>query len=753
MASGDRGGGVLTLDNGVVFVRYDPQEGTFSARSGGRWFVAKARLGDGPKASARVVERREALGVGKSLEVTSPSGRIDTATLFPGLPFVCLRASLRNPTQEPLTVAELTPLVAAVDAGAHPSQLCAFGADGPHPAAAATASYAFLALAHPETRAGVVCGWLTHHRASGIVAASPLDDLVTVTARAEYGRLVVPPGSTAQGEMVAIGHFRDALDGLEAYADLVARANDVKLPPLAPSGYCTWYHAGASDQDKMAELAEFCGEHLRDFGFGLLQIDDGWQIGSRDFSAFNSNGPYSRGMKPTADAITRQGLLAGIWLIPFGWDPKCPALADHPEWFAHHQDGSIYSVHWAGSCLDCTRPETRKFIRQVVARLVHPWGFNYLKIDGLWSGMAVKILYPDPAYREDDLGGAVLHNPAKTQVEAYRDGLRIVREAAGKSTFILGCNVAQNMRTMGASVGLVDGMRIGPDVGADWAGILRCARPASHLYFWNNRVWFNDPDCLMLREPLTLDQGRAWGSLIALSGQMNIVSEWLPGLPPERLDVVKRTMPNAGACGRPIDLFELPLPRLWHLRLGEGETRQDLVGLFNWDASKPAELTLDLAKLGLVEGPYVGFDYWENQFVPPVSGAFQVSLRPASCRVLSLRRALERPQLVSTSRHVTQGGVDVAELRWKEPVLIGKSRLVAGDPYEVRLVAPQAPASWQLMSVTVPAGVAESHEQDGPMVRILLGGPKTRLVTWMAVFKRGPAADQADWAKAGLALK
>ena len=388
-----------------------------------------------------------------------------------------------------------------------------------------------------------------------------------------------------------------------------------------------------------------------------------------------------------------------------------------------------------------THPHARRLLREVVARMTKQWGFRYLKLDGLWSGIAVKILYPKPTYRRDDLGGAVLYNPRKTQVEAYRDGLKLVRRTAGKDTFLLGCCIAQNMRSMGGSIGLVDGMRIGPDVGASWDGVVRCAQPTSHLYFLNGRVWFNDPDCLMLREPLTVDQGRAWASVIALSGQMNVVSEWLPGLPPERLDVVKRTMPNPGVPGRPLDLFERALPRLWHAHVGEGELEQHLVGLFNWDASRSARMTLRLADLGLPASSgdrYVGFDYWEDEFVEPFTESLTVRLRPGSCRVLSLRRLADRPQLVSTSRHVTQGEVELWMTEWdpESEMLVGGADVVGGDPYEVRLAAPQG---WTATHIGVTGsqvgrGVTASLRQDGPWVRARIDSPVSQPIIWTVGF-------------------
>ena len=751
---------MIRLDNEIVQVRYDTKSGTFTAARGDRTFITEGRLVEPEKAggaAVKLVDVRDSLGTGQAIELTWPDGRIRRLALYGSLPFVCVQGSIRNPGGEPVTLREITPLVARVDAGAAAGDLRGFGPQGLYPLGTKS-NFCFAAAANPRTRAGVVCGWLSHYRGSGVVTVAGEGDAVVFEGRSEYGRLLVPPGATAEGEMLAIGYFDDALAGLEAYADGAAKAHRIKLPGRVPSGYCTWYHSGASNQGRTAELAEFCGKELKKFGFEFIQIDDGWQIGSRDFTTHNPNGNYSQGMKPMAEKINRAGLTAGIWFIPSGWDPKCPALADHADWFVKRADGSIYSVRWAGSCLDMTHPEARAFLHDVVAQITKGWGYKYIKIDGLWSGMAVKILYPSPAYRPDEIGSAVLHDPSKTQVEAYRSGLELVREAAGPDVFILGCNIAQNARTLGGSFGVVDGMRIGHDIGANWAAIRGCALPTSHFYFLHGKVWYNDPDCLMLRAPLTVDQARAWGSLIAISGQMNVVSEWLPGLPPEKLDVVRRTMPNHNGLGRPVDLFENKLPQIWHYRGTRGGRAFDLVGLFNWDPGRPVQIELDPAQLGLPGGPddrYVGFDYWEDTFVPPFAGKLSFDLRPSSCRVLALERYSDRPQLVGTSRHVTQGAIDLAAVEWDEVnhTLAGRSEVVGDDPYELRIVAPLlGPEAWKAESATVSdadrqAGVTVRLEQQGPQVRVTIESPETpacREVAWRVLFAKRPRSGDAS---------
>jgi hypothetical protein len=494
----------------------------------------------------------------------------------------------------------------------------------------------------------------------------------------------------------------------------------------------------------MAELAEFCGKELTKYGFNLLQIDDRWQLSGRDFTSYNPKGPYPNGMKPTAEKIKAEGMTPGIWFIPTGWDPNRPVFKEHQNWFVHKKDGSIYTVHWAGSCLDMTHPEAREFLYGVISRITRQWGFKYIKIDGLWTGMAVKILYPQPDYRDDNLGDAVFHNQAKTNIEAYRDGLKLVRQASGEDVYILGCNIAQNMRTLGASIGLVDGMRIGRDIGAKWSSILNCVEIGTRLYFMHNRLWHNDPDCLMLREPLTLDQARAWGSWIAISGQLNIASEWMSDLSDERLDIIKRSMPNHGLCGRPIDLFENPFGQIWHLTAGTKQNRKDIIGMFNWNDKKPDTVRVELNKLYLPvggSGTYVGFDYWTDEFIRPFTGALELELRPSSCRIVGIQKLLDRPVLVSTSRHITQGVVDVVEQNWnsQNKILSGKSRVVGSDPYELRIFAPLNGECRQVSSVDVSladkqAGITVNTRQLGPEVRITIKSPENHLVSWKILF-------------------
>ncbi len=734
------------LTNGWIRVQWDAKSETFSATAGKVPFIRTGRLRK-PGGAARLTAVESPLGRGQALEVGYPDGSHDRLALFPGVPFLCVQSRLVNRSSRALAYDRISLASISLGLSGAPSALRVLGYDGLTGWDRPRASYTFLAAAEPRTRTGIVAGWLSHDRASGIVRSSVSGGRIRLDAQSDYGNLRLRSGQRTDGEWFAIGHFDDCHSGLERYASTIARYYRIALPPL-PSGYCSWYsrpHGGAADQRRVDELARFAHRHLARFGFEVVQVDDGWQVQGRDYTTHHPQGPFPRGMRPTASLVRSLGLRPGLWLIPFGWDAGRPQFRDHQDWFVRRKDGSPYRVKWAGTCLDLTHPDARAFLRDTVTRITRDWGFRYLKLDGLWAGMAAESLYPFPSYREDRLGEATFHDASKTSIEAYRSGLKLIRSAAGPGVYLLGCTVAQNPRTLGASFGRVDGMRIGPDIDANWSQIQESMEAATRLYFFHNRVWHNDPDCLLVRRPLTLDQARSWASWIALSGQSNIVSEWLPGLPEQRLDLIRRSMPNTGHTGRPIDLFERDRPQIWQLTAGHGPSRRDLVGLFNWSDATAARTGVDLRGLRLPDhgtDAYVGFEYWTNRFLRTFRGRLETQIPAGACRVISLRPASSHPQVISTSRHISQGLVDLVAEKWvpNENVLTGESGVVGADPYEIRIATPPG-RTWRATAAEVIGTDRNARAiiylaDTGPDVRVRVSSPVNQTVIWRVRFRQ-----------------
>ncbi len=498
----------------------------------------------------------------------------------------------------------------------------------------------------------------------------------------------------ATSELFAIGYFDDVRDGLEAWANEVAKVNHIKLPPQ-PSGYCTWYHARASDEKAMVKQTEIAAKELKPYGFDFLQIDDGWQDGvksngpRKNFTRICANGPYPSGMKQTAQIIDSRGLTPGIWFMPFAGTFNDPWFKDHQDWFAKRADGSPYDTAWGGTCMDMTNPDARKYLHDYVQQITHDWGYRYLKMDGLSTGCGVTPQYVNLAYKDDHMGDAVFHDPSKTNIEAFRSGLKLVREAAGPDVFLLGRCAPQNMRSYGGAFGLVDAMRVGPDNnGGSWKGVIRGPQIASRHYHLNGRIWYNDPDAVYVRNSLTLDQARANASWVTITGQLFVVSDDFGKLSPDRIDVLKRVLPAHGRHVRPVDLLEEEIPRIWHVTDNRGSVRRDVVALFNWDDKKGWDADYPLDRIGLPEAKsYVAYDFWGDRLLPPVADRLKATLPKSSCLILAMRPAADHPQLISTSRHVTQGMIDVSDEKWDTATrtLSGKSKLVPGDNYELRI--------------------------------------------------------------------
>ena len=732
----------VVIQNTRLEVAFDPVWASFTVRSkaSGKMFVTSGKL-SGTGGEVEVVHGDSEFGKGGAILVKYPGGNDDGIWLDPKLPFVLFRSNLRNSGTEAVVTNHVRIVSAPLNLGKPVAELRAFGTGGLQELEKNTGSYAYLAVVDPATRAGVVGGWLTHDRGSGVVFSPVTNGTVRMEARIDYGRLRIKPGTSAETETFALGFFDDARLGLEAYANAVATFCSVKLPPQ-PAGYCTWYadkHAGACDEKYIVELATFAAKELKPFGFDFVQIDDSWQAGvstngpKRAFTMHRADGPYPGGMRATAGNIQRLGLTPGIWFMPFAGTHYDPFFRDHQDWFATGPDGKPFETRWGGTCLDMTQSGAREHLRGLVRRIAHEWGYKLFKMDGLWTGSATRLMYVNDGYKDDAIGEAALHDPDKTHIEAFRDGLKLVREAAGPGVFLLGCCVSQNMRSFGGAFGLVDAMRVGPDTGAGHIG----APHASRNYFLHGRVWQNDPDCVSVRARTPLNQARVNASFTAIAGHLFYNSDWMPDLPAERLDILKRTIPAHGLLPRPVDLFENDPARIWLLTDTRRAPRRDVVALFNWNQKEAATITCDTDRIGLPPAKeYVAFDFWANKFVPPFRKQLSAALPPASCRVLAVQPATAHPQLLGTSRHVTQGIVDVLEENWNANTrtLSGVSRVVANDPYELRILVPLGMNSWRVLEATVD-GLKTGFKQDGPRVRISFTSPASREVRWFVKFE------------------
>ncbi len=371
----------------------------------------------------------------------------------------------------------------------------------------------------PLLCAGFVSG--TEH--DGTFRARLDDGGVTLAAEAFLGGAVLAPGEvrTLHDLRLAEGDPGTGPELLEAWAAAAGREGRARTQAPYTVGWCSWYQyfAAVTEADVRANLAR-----AADWPFDVFQLDDGYQQAIGDWLLPNERFPG--GLEALAADVDRSGRTPGIWLAPFVAAPGSAVLADHPDWIAAHASGrplvGVVNEAWGGPVLvlDTTRPEVLAHLEATAAALV-ALGYRYLKLDFTYAP-AVPGRYADPS---------------RTPAQRVRAGMEAVRRGAGDDVFLLGCGLP-----LAAGIGVVDGMRIGPDVAPWWEpgpdvlpGYAEAAPATVNAWrstlvrsAFHRRLWLNDPDCLMLRTAdtgLSAEAVRAWALAVGVSGGMALVSD------------------------------------------------------------------------------------------------------------------------------------------------------------------------------------------------------------------------------------
>jgi hypothetical protein len=496
--------------------------------------------------------------------------------------------------------------------------------------------------------------------------------------------------------------------------------------PLPPAGWCSWYfYYQEIGEDEVKRNADWIAQNLRDYGAVYVQIDDGWQgtghgLGeNRDWTTIDKRFPG--GMAGLATYIKSRGLKPGIWLAPHGQSNEAVVKKNHGV-FMLKPDGTSVSNTWEGRfLLDPSTAESQQYLKDLFSTLSR-WGYEYFKIDG--QPIVVR------EYRNQK---SSMKNPTGDSDELYRDTLASIRVAIGPDRYLLGCWVVPL-----EGVGLMNGSRIGADVLPNWDGFKFALRATMEYYFLHNIAWYTDPDVLVVRSPLPLEQARAWATLQGLTGQSLLTSDRLSDLSSERVELLRRVYPAVDIV--PMDLFKSERnKRIWDLKVNHLGRNYDVVGVFNFDETRPSPIYVSWKDLGLPEDqPVHVFDFWNKEYLGAWEKGVSLDLEPASTRVLTLLPQQDHPQLISTSRHLTQGWVDLVSQAYKAAnnSYQGRSKVVKNDPYEIRFVFPrgknfrikQAAAS----SMNGSLAVKISNHQGWATVEF--NSPRTTEVKWNVSF-------------------
>lgn len=544
------------------------------------------------------------------------------------------------------------------------------------------------------------------------------------------------------------------------------------------TGWSSWwaYMRNFSERDLAALLDVWVEKRLADYGYRFIQIDDVFQGGTDDGRPTSStmNGyaggrpetwlrwrrdVFPSGMTGYVARCRAAGFEPGVWIGCYCSDEE--TARQHPGWFVQGTDGKPFAGEWVSYAVDAMIPEAADTMVRPIYRGFHDAGFSYVKIDTLRHRLYDNIQHNLEYCRKKGVAPADL----------FRAYLEVARAELGSDTFLLAC-----WGVLPEAIGLVDACRIG----GDGYG------PATLQQYnsWNGIVWRNDPDhCDVYPQFKPAETGNVKKTdkvtpisndtiirpaLASIGGAMLLLSDKpevyrddrnliglrksspvvfsVPGqlydYDPSKTDRViasERTSVTNGGPSSPIDADQQGAICPWWLNeFTLPFDHWNVLHHMNWSRQPTPVATVTFADLGLdPQARYLVHEFWSDTFVGVCTNAFVVPACGAmGLQSFAIRALLDRPQLVSTSRHLSQGAVELDAIEWSDAActLTGRSRVIANDPYTLTFHVPSGYATVRAEIGDAPAACA-TH---GAIVRVLYTPTYTRSIAWQVEFTKQP---------------
>jgi alpha-galactosidase len=340
-----------------------------------------------------------------------------------------------------------------------------------------------------------------------------------------------------------------------------------------------------------------------------VQIDDGYQSAMGDW--LETGVAFGGSVRSVLAEIRRRGLLPAIWVAPFIAEERSHTFQRHPDWFIKDAAGAPLRSdrvtfggwrHAPWYALDGTHPGAQAYLEQVFRTMRAEWGCRYFKLDAAFWGA---------------MHGGRFHDPQATRVEAYRRGMQAIARGAGDS-FLLGCN-----HPIWPSIGTIHGSRSSNDIKRTWERISTTARQTLSRNWQNGRLWWNDPDAVVLAGDLTDSECQFHATAVYASGGMVLSGDDLTKLPAPRAAMLRKLLPPSGVAAS----FADQTLRIGVVALADAF----MMCLFNW-TDRPDTLTFDLPAGG---SPLVT-DYWSDESLGRRTGPMSVPVPPRSARLLKV---------------------------------------------------------------------------------------------------------------------
>lgn len=541
------------------------------------------------------------------------------------------------------------------------------------------------------------------------------------------------------------------------------------------TGWSSWWaYFRKFDENNQQKLLDVWKEkRFADYGYRFIQIDDVYQgefdkgrENCKQANGYQGGRPttwldwkkdlFPGGLSRYVSSVKQSGFSPAIWMGCFFSDVE--TTRQHPGWFVSDASGKPAAAPWVSYAMDATNDEVAETLIRPVFRGLKNAGVEYVKIDQLRH-----FLY-DCVHNNLDWCTKNGIAPA----DLLRAYLRIAREEMGSNTFILSC-----WGVLPESVGLADACRIG----GDGYGPVTMQQYNS----WNGIVWRNDPDhCDVLPNKSGQGEGNITqvsavtsvksetiirpalasiaGAMLMLSDKPEVYSDdsnlyglrrsspvlfSVPGqlydYDPQKTNWLKdhrRTEIVSGRSPAPCDADQFgEVCPFWLNEFNTGYEDWVVLHRLNWAKNEKSSLpaiTVSLADLGLDPSKeYLVYEFWKNQMVGVIKNVLSLPSLPANgIESWAIRERLNRPQLVSTNRHLSQGAAEIEMMQWDGNSLQGRSRIVANDEYIMTFYLPEG---FQYKSASINGNPAEV-EQSGTILKVKYLPQQTMSVQWLVEF-------------------
>ncbi|MFT5130451.1 MAG: hypothetical protein ACI8W8_004082, partial [Rhodothermales bacterium] len=319
--------------------------------------------------------------------------------------------------------------------------------------------------------------------------------------------------------------------------------------------------------------------------------------------------------------------------------------------------------------------------KEFSAHFVKAW--SKLVKDGI---RGVKVDYPATAWRPE--GG--FDDRYATTNSAYRRAFQLLREAFGKDGLIDERNLGESSRPcLDVTAGIVDTQRTWGDSNAYVPGMVSI----SGLRWYKNRTVFNYYADTKAVHGIPPEIRQSMLTMMFLSsGRIDLATSFSL-FTPEITHDFSRIYPHyrEPKTARPLDAFTGVVdPQVYDLELTPDWHQ---IALYNTSEEKAVVSTAISGErisnaIGLdPAGSYHAYEFWSDTYLGRLPGTARLKreLAPNHCAMISLRKVVSRPQVISTNRHVLQGWVELKDVRWDAATrtLSGTASVIGGEPFKI----------------------------------------------------------------------